>query len=727
MAAQDTGLPLTSPDLRAYTPTAYYGGHGDAPGNTAILQSESRGGKAAAVPRLGAKEVLRRLKETRSELGNRRKIVIRNLPQDCVSQDIYDLLKDYEVKYCYVDTNKNTAFITLLNGDQAQDVIQRFHQYTFRDKDLFVQLQPTDALLCITNLPPLYTLKEFEELVRAYGNIERCFLVYNELTGISKGYGFVEYMKKDSASRAKFELLGKHLEEYTLFAQWMDVNQLTAELIHSKCLCVDKLPKDYSDSEELTQLFSSLHKPLFCQLAEDEGGNFGGFAVVEYERAEQAEVVRSTMEGTTIKGNKIQVSFCAPGSTGRSTLTALIAAQAMNNKKGLLPEPDPVQIMKSLNNPALLQMLLQRPQRGKHGSSSGQLPFINTMVSQALLQLNKLHQNPGLGSNALLQNFSHLQMTQQQILQLKSAQSNNCKPGLLGEAPVGMLQTAVGGTQPGSVDASQRDAQKGLMPFYHNQHMGSAMSRLTQEQQSAPGTLSEGVGSPAYLQQSGSMLTGQTHPQNQSANAEASLVKSSNQTSLLGEPPKDIRLSTNPYLNLASVLPGTSQTGMSSRGLQQHGLDGSASQESMSQPAMDGYFNYSQQYGDYSQEAVQQWYDQYAAYSSAQAEHQTEKQEDQRTTEPYQTGADGENYYYQSSSTLGYSDYSAYVQAPPTYYANAQGLQTDSTVSPEKTSTNEKRTYLAATDSSTAGYVEKNNQGTGEHYSDSYFKRKKVY
>lgn len=28
------------------------------------------------------------------------------------------------------------------------------------------------------------------------------------------------------------------------------------------------------------------------------------------------------------------------------------------------------------------------------------------------------------------------------------------------------------------------------------------------------------------------------------------------QTSLLGDPPKEIRLSTNPYLNLASVLPG---------------------------------------------------------------------------------------------------------------------------------------------------------------------------
>lgn len=46
-----------------------------------------------------------------------------------------------------------------------------------------------------------------------------------------------------------------------------------------------------------------------------------------------------------------------------------------SNQKGLLPEPNPVQIMKSLNNPAMLQVLLQ-PQLcgravkpGKHHAS----------------------------------------------------------------------------------------------------------------------------------------------------------------------------------------------------------------------------------------------------------------------------------------------------------------------------------------------------------------------
>lgn len=81
-----------------------------------------------------------------------------------------------------------TAFVTLLNGEQAQNVIWKFHQYSLWGKEISVQLQPTDALLCITNLPISFMLEEFEELVHAYRNVERCFLVYNEVTGHYKGF-----------------------------------------------------------------------------------------------------------------------------------------------------------------------------------------------------------------------------------------------------------------------------------------------------------------------------------------------------------------------------------------------------------------------------------------------------------------------------------------------------------------------------------------------------------
>ncbi|XP_028939273.1 ribonucleoprotein PTB-binding 2 isoform X7 [Ornithorhynchus anatinus] len=521
-------------------------------------------------------EVTRRLQRTRRELSNRRKILLKNLPRDCHSQEVHELLKDYELKYCYVDRNKRTAFVTLLNGEQAQSAIRTFHQHSLRGKDIVVQFQPTDALLCVTNLPASLTLQEFEELLRAYGNIERCFLVYSEVTGQSKGYGFVEYMKKDSAAKARVELMGKELRAGNLFAQWMDVNQLTPDLIHSKCLCVDKLPSDFSDSDELVRLFSRVHNPVFCQFAQDEGSYVGGFAVVEYDTAEQAEEVQRATHGMTIQGTKVRVAFCAPGSPGRSTLAALIAAQQMmlNNQKGLLPEPNPIQIMKSLNNPAMLQILLQPQLRGCAGKPAGlgvphSLPHLmNPTINPAFLQMNPIHQVSGLGNSSrfLLQNLCYLQVAQQQLMKIDSLPSNS-KPGLLGEPPATVLQAALG------MGPTPLKAELG--------HHGESLKGLR---------------------------TGPLKQHSQPKSTEASSgIPCINQSSLLGEPPREIRLSTNPYLNLASVLPGAclpppgaSKTSpLQQLGISKGLLDAAFSQGAPSQQALENYLHYSQQFGDY--------------------------------------------------------------------------------------------------------------------------------
>ncbi|XP_059709594.1 ribonucleoprotein PTB-binding 2 isoform X7 [Haemorhous mexicanus] len=587
----------------------------------------------AEPPPLSAEEVARRLASTRRELGNRRKILLRNLPAESSSQEIHDLFKDYEIKYCYVDRNKRTAFVTLLNGEQAQSAIRRFHQHSLRGKEISVQLQPTDALLCITNLPLSLSIEEFEELVRAYGNVERCFLVYSELTGHSKGYGFVEYMKKDSAAKARLELLGKQLEESTLFAQWMDVNQLTTNLIHSKCLCVDKLQKDCADSKELLQAFSLKYKPVFCQFAQDEDGGSGDFAVLEYESAEQAESVRGAMDGATIHGRRLQVSFCAPGAPGRSTLAALIAAQRMmrNNRKGLLPEPNPVQIMKSFNNPAMLQMLLQPQLRGHAvkpvlGASAGLPHLINSAVGPPFLQLNKVHQSSLLGSTSslLLQSPAHLPLPQQQLLKMENMQANS-KPGLLGEPPTMLLQTVLGiGVMPAvnsglatrgeALKSAAAAAGMGMLPFFPNQHMvGPALPGPT-----AAADKAEAVpGAPPFPQAlpslPGALRAAHAKAAGHSKGCDSSLgTPLKKQTSLLGEPPKEIRLSTNPYLNLASVLPGIclpaaiaskASSPPQQTSLPNNVVDAAVSQGTAPQHAMENYFSYSQQPGEYPQVA----------------------------------------------------------------------------------------------------------------------------
>lgn len=68
------------------------------------------------------------------------------------------------------------------------------------------------------------------------------------------------------------------------------------------------------------------------QLAQNEGSRVRGFGVVEYETAEQAEAVLIEMDRMLVGGREVRLSLCTPGTSGRSTLAALIAAQGMVSK-----------------------------------------------------------------------------------------------------------------------------------------------------------------------------------------------------------------------------------------------------------------------------------------------------------------------------------------------------------------------------------------------------------
>ncbi|CAL8309329.1 unnamed protein product [Lota lota] len=659
------------------------------------------------LPDLEPEEIGKRLAKTRQELSNRRKILIKNLPQDTTNQEVHEFLKEYELKYCFVDRNKGTAFVTLLNGAQAQDAIRSLHHSTVRGRCISVALQPTDSLLCLANLPHTFTGQQFEELVRAYGNIERCFLVYSELTGHSKGYGFVEYMKKDSASRARSELLGRPQGDRSLMVQWMDVNQLIQEQqLHSRCLCVDKLPLDLCDSEELTQLFSDTYKPVFCQLAQDESSPVRGFGVVEYESAEQAEAVLLEMDRTMLGGQEIRLSLCTPGASGRSTLAALIAAQGvmLGNKKGLLPEPNLAQLLTSITNPTALQVLLRPYHTGKRGGKYGRhhsLPFLRPPITSALLTLGKAHQSAMLGNGLVLQNLLHMQLAQQQLMHIKEKRLSNVAgllgdpsrlllhkalslralpqgpmalgKGLLGDSPTEFVQESA---PVPTHNATAVVSAASMMPYkpgrasagveHNGFHSSSAAYSSSSSSASSVITFSASNRQPAPP---GAVLSVHPHGQGYSA---------SGQGSLLGEPPKEVKLPSNPYLNLASVMPGMvlqgpvgskAQAGQPGPGLYSSSLAPQASQGSGSlshstvvapappQYTTDTYADYSQYSQVYTQEAMQQWYHQYQA---AQVQNYNTAVTPDTLAPDYSKE--------QCPAVSSYGEYGSYMQAVTQYY-----------------------------------------------------------
>ncbi|XP_042249775.1 ribonucleoprotein PTB-binding 1 isoform X3 [Thunnus albacares] len=496
---------------------------------------------------LSPDEIESRLERTRREFYNRRKIIMKNLPSDVSNQEVHELLGNYDLKYCFVDKYKGTAFVTLLNGEQAQCAIKEFHQHVLRDREISVQLQPTDALLCIANLPRAFTQQQFEELVRPFGNLERCFLVYSASTGHSKGYGFVEYMKKDSAARAKSELLGKQLGSRMLYVHWTEVGSLTYPLLHSKCLCVDRLPPSLLTAQDLRNALADTHAPVFCQLAQGQDGSFRRFAVLEFATAEMAEEAQRLTDGRLLGGTHIRMSFCAPGPPGRSMLAALIAAQttAVNRGKGLLPDPTAMQILTGLNNPATLKMLLNPLSQGHKQGLLGAAPTMpllaNPALSAALLQLllqnqAKAQQHAFLGNHLLWA----------QVLHNKETPLVPCA-GLIGENPLAALpvQQGVhllgdlpqGGVVPGL--GLQADPLAPLKPM----PLGRALAR-EQESPTAACTFPQ-TSSPTLQGISMPLMGGMIGADGLTAQG----------VSILGDPPKEVNLPQNAFLNVSNVFP----------------------------------------------------------------------------------------------------------------------------------------------------------------------------
>ncbi|XP_027022374.2 ribonucleoprotein PTB-binding 1 isoform X2 [Tachysurus fulvidraco] len=646
---------------------------------------------------LSPDDITSRTERTRREFYNRRKIIIKNLPADVNNQEVHELLKNYDLKYCFVDKYKGTAFVTLLNGEQAQCAIKEFHQQVLRDREISVQLQPTDALLCIANLPRAFTQQQFEELVRPFGNLERCFLVHSACTGHSKGYGFVEYMKKDSAARAKSELLGKQLGSRMLYVHWTEVGSLTFATLHSRCLCVDRLPASLVTAQDLLNTLADMPEPIFCQLAQGQDGSFRRFAILEYSTAEMAEEVQRLTDGSPAGGGHIRVSFCAPGPPGRSMLAALIAAQtlAINRGKGLLPEPSAMQILSSLSNPATLKLLLASLNQGHKQGLLGAAPVLpllaNPALSAALVQLllqNQVQQQTGLLGENLLASapFQH-------------------GVNMLGDLPHGALGVQ---TEP-------------LGPI-KPPHPGRTLGREP-ESVSTPNTFPTNP-SPALQGMSvpllGSMLGG-----------DGSTLPT---TSLLGEPPKEIGVSPNPFLNAPSIFPSSAANSRPHPYRKRPVLGGMANQRPLHSNlrCQDSY-----QFPGVYQDAFAPLYehletlDSTGAHLAYGAQHMKRGSISERVSPfSYPSSPPGSSYFgFGAPGTAPTTQLDKAVAKPPMTPSSVFPAVPGSGVKTPVGGQKRLFSWLIPSPepSPEGGYVGQHSQGLGGHYADSYLKRKRIF
>ncbi|XP_068082305.1 ribonucleoprotein PTB-binding 1 [Anabrus simplex] len=222
--------------------------------------------------------------------------------------------------------------------------------FLLRGQRVPVSPTPTEMMLCVARLPLTYTEAQFTALVRTYGEIRRSFLMISEKTGDTKGYGFVEYTTKEAALQAKNMLDGKQVENWTLCCDWLDSSHVTFDSLHSKCLYVDRLPKDFRDMGEFRKVFSSVVNPPYCQIALKNGCP-QDWGLVEFNSSEDAEITQVNLNGYSLHGQNIRISYYIPGVRAINLYLKLLNDSGNKGKAvGLLPDPPAPAVFQQLQN-----------------------------------------------------------------------------------------------------------------------------------------------------------------------------------------------------------------------------------------------------------------------------------------------------------------------------------------------------------------------------------------
>ena len=168
------------------------------------------------------------------------------------------------------------AFVTLANNSEARRAAKLINGQLFKGKRITVTLAPTSSssahsgFLVVGNLPFDYSEDQFRKLMTPHGEIKRLFLVRNKNTGQSKGYGFVEYTKKEHAVKAKEHFTtsnAKFVNNRIIRVDIATGNQLNGKDQHSKTLFIDHLPKSFDDEGYLEDLFRKTGRVAFCKVS----------------------------------------------------------------------------------------------------------------------------------------------------------------------------------------------------------------------------------------------------------------------------------------------------------------------------------------------------------------------------------------------------------------------------------------------------------------------------
>nr|XP_011451002.2 ribonucleoprotein PTB-binding 1 isoform X2 [Crassostrea gigas] len=293
-----------------------------------------------------------------------RPILFSNLPASANEDDLNVLLGAYIAKSIEIIPGQKKALVVLESGLEIEQLLLDLQNTKFQDCVISIDRCETEKLLCCAHLPSDYTVEKFRALVAPFCAVKKCFLYRSQTTNDYKWYGVVEYSAPLSQiSSIRTELDWKMVDGYHIHCDFLDKSLSSYRKLNSKCLFVDNLPKDFTNTSEFRDIFSALSSPLYCQIVMKDGKSLG-YGIIEYKSWQEAEKSERHLNGHKVLDVPMRITYCIPGISAVTICTRLMSKfdnpAEVVSKPSLLP--DPVHPCKELLcNPLVQRLTSQHP------------------------------------------------------------------------------------------------------------------------------------------------------------------------------------------------------------------------------------------------------------------------------------------------------------------------------------------------------------------------------
>lgn len=280
-------------------------------------------------------------------------IFIKNLHPEIDNKALYDTFSTFgNILSCKVVTgeggvSKGYGFVHYETNEAADEAIAKVNGMSLYDKIVYVGpfIPRKERLEKFTNVyvkhfPADISDEGLRDVFKEFGDIQNAAVSRNA-EGESKGFGFVNFVSHEAASKAVEEMNGKKLdpaneEAKPLYvsraqkksereAQLKSARQERANKYQGLNLYVKNLDETVSD-EKLREVFANYGDITSAKVMRDDKENSRGFGFVCFASPEDASKAVTEMNGTLIQNKPIYVALAETKEVRKAKLDAQRAA-----------------------------------------------------------------------------------------------------------------------------------------------------------------------------------------------------------------------------------------------------------------------------------------------------------------------------------------------------------------------------------------------------------------